>query len=76
MFKPNSRRTDLLIEMTARITGARDRILSAPIVPRWEAITRSAHHSTSIEGNPLSLEEVTDLLAGGATQYRLAESNA
>jgi len=70
MFKPNFQRTDLLIEMIARIEVARDRILRAPIVPRWEAqlrreaITRSAHHSTSIEGNPLSLEEVTDLLAG------------
>lgn len=70
MFKPNFRRTDLLIEMIARIEVARDRILRAPIVPRWEAelrheaLVRSAHHSTSIEGNPLSLEEVTDLLAG------------
>lgn len=70
MFKPNFQRTDLLIEMIARIEVARDRILRALIVPRWEAelrreaITRSAHHSTSIEGNPLSLEEVTDLLAG------------
>mgnify|MGYP001050440805 CR=1 FL=1 len=70
MFKPNFQRTDLLIEMIARIEVARDRILRAPIVPRWEAelrheaLVRSAHHSTSIEGNPLSLEEVTDLLAG------------
>ena len=70
MFKPNFQRTDLLIGMIARIEVARDRILRAPIVPRWEAelrqeaLARSAHHSTSIEGNPLSLEEVTDLLAG------------
>jgi Fic family protein len=70
MFKPNFRRTDLLIEMIARIEVARDRVLRAPIVPRWEAelrreaLVRSAHHSTSIEGNPLSLDEVTDLLAG------------
>ncbi len=70
MFKPNFQRTDFLIEMIARIEVARDRILRAPIVPRWEAelrqeaLARSAHHSTSIEGNPLSLEEVTDLLAG------------
>ncbi len=70
MFKPNFQRTDPLIEMIARIEVARDRILRAPIVPRWEAelrqeaLARSAHHSTSIEGNPLSLEEVTDLLAG------------
>ncbi len=70
MLKPNFQRTDFLIEMIARIEVARDRILRAPIVPRWEAelrqeaLARSAHHSTSIEGNPLSLEQVTDLLAG------------
>ena len=70
MFEPNFQRTDLLIGMIARIEVARDRILRAPIVPRWEAelrqeaLVRSAHHSTSIEGNPLSLEEVTDLLTG------------
>jgi Fic family protein len=68
VFQPNFQRTDLLVEMIARIEVARDRILRAPIVPRWEAdlrldaLVRSAHHSTSIEGNPLSLEEVTDLL--------------
>jgi Fic family protein len=70
MFKPSFQRTDPLIEMIARIEVARDRILRASIVPRWEAelrreaFVRRAHHSTSIEGNPLTLEEVTDLLAG------------
>jgi Fic family protein len=70
MLEPRFERTDLLIELIARIAVARDRILRAPIVPRWEAelrreaLVRAAHHSTSIEGNPLSLEEVTDLLAG------------
>ena len=55
MFKPNFQRTDLLIGMIARIEVARDRILRAPIVPRWEAelrqetLARSAHHSTSIK---------------------------
>lgn len=70
MYEPRFRRTDLLIELITRIAVARDRILRAPIVPRWEAelrreaLARSAHHSTSIEGNPLTLEQVTDLLAG------------
>lgn len=31
---------------------------------RDEALVHSAHHLTSIEGNPLSLEEVADLIAG------------
>jgi Fic family protein len=70
VFQPNFQRTDLLVGMIARIEVARDRILRAPIVPRWEAdlrldaLVRSAHHSTSIEGNPLRLAEVTDLLKG------------
>ena len=40
MFEPNFQRTDLFIEMIARIEVARDRILRAPIVPRWEAKLR------------------------------------
>jgi len=56
MFKPNFQRTDPLIKMIARIEVARDRILHAPIVPRWEAELRrdavvwSAHHSTTVSG--------------------------
>jgi Fic family protein len=40
------------------------------LVPKWdvalrkEALVRNAHSSTSIEGNRLSLEQVTDLAAG------------
>ncbi len=70
MFSPDFQRTDLLIEMISRIEAARAVVLRAPIAAHWEsqlrheALIRSAHHSTSIEGNPLSLEEVTDLLEG------------
>lgn len=31
---------------------------------RDEALVHTAQHSTSIEGNPLSLEEVADLIEG------------
>lgn len=70
MYKPHFLRTDALIAMISRIEAARAVILGASVAARWEsqlrheALIRSAHHSTSIEGNPLSLEEVTDLLAG------------
>ncbi len=70
MFSPNFQRTDFLIEMIGRIEAARAVVLRAPIAAHWEsqlrheALIRSAHHSTSIEGNPLSLDEVTDLLEG------------
>ena len=56
--------------MIGRIEAARAVVLRAPIAAQWEsqlrreALARSAHHSTSIEGNPLSLQEVTDLLEG------------
>ncbi|OGO41461.1 MAG: hypothetical protein A2Z04_06895 [Chloroflexi bacterium RBG_16_57_9] len=72
MYNPRFQRTDALIAMISRIEAeaARVVILRASVAARWEsqlrheALVRSAHHSTSIEGNPLSLEEVTDLLAG------------
>ncbi len=71
MFKPNPstgsghrfQRTDLLIETIGRIEAARAVVLRAPIALHWEsqlrheALIRSAHHSTSIESNPLSLDE-------------------
>jgi Fic family protein len=53
-----------------RISSARELILSSPLIPRWEvslrrqAIIHSAHSSTSIEGNRLSLEQVSDLAQG------------
>jgi Fic family protein len=70
MHEPRFQRTDTLIAMIGRIEAARAIVLRAPIAAHWEsqlrheALIRSAHHSTSIEGNPLSLEEVTDLLEG------------
>jgi Fic family protein len=70
MYEPRFRRTDALITMIGRIEAARAVVLRAPLAAHWEsqlrheALVRSAHHSTSIEGNPLSLEEVTDLLHG------------
>lgn len=70
MYEPYFQRTDALIAMISRIEAARAVVLRAPVAAQWEsqlrheALIRSAHHSTSIEGNPLSLEEVTDLLEG------------
>jgi Fic family protein len=52
------------------ISEARAIILNSPLIPKWEvslrreAFLKSAHCSTAIEGNPLSLEEVTELAAG------------
>jgi len=70
MFKPNFKYTDRMVDLLKRIAAAREIILSSPLIPRWkvslrkEAIIRSAHFSTSIEGNNLTLEQVSALAAG------------
>ncbi len=49
-----------------RITG----IFNSYLVPKWEvslrreALIRATHTSTAIEGNPLTLEEVSELAQG------------
>ncbi len=70
MFKPNFRYTDKIVNALIQISAARELILNSPFIPKWEvslrreAIIRSAHSSTAIEGNRLSLEQVTDLAQG------------
>ena len=70
MFKPNFKITNKIINYLTDIAAARELILNAPLLPQWEvklrkeAIVKMAHHSTSIEGNPLTLEQVKNLLAG------------
>lgn len=70
MFEPKFKYTDRMVGLLTRIAAAREVILNSPLIPRWEislrrdAIIRSAHSSTSIEGNNLSLEQVSDLAAG------------
>jgi len=70
MFKPNFRITNKIINHIVDIAAARELILNASLLPRWEvklrkeAVVKMAHHSTSIEGNPLTLEQVKNLLAG------------
>jgi len=70
MFKPRFRHTNKIVRLLTRISAAREIILNSPLIPRWEvtlrweAIIHSAHSSTSIEGNKLSLEQVSDLAQG------------
>ncbi len=70
MFKPNFRYTDKIVKNLTSIAESRAVILNSPLIPKWEvslrrdALLRSAHSSTAIEGNPLSLEEVSALAAG------------
>ena len=70
MFKPKYRYTDKIVNSLTQIAGARELILNSPFIPKWEvslrreAIIRSAHSSTAIEGNRLSLGQVSDLAQG------------
>lgn len=70
MFKPNFHYTHNIVNNLTLISAARELILNSPLIPKWglalrrEAIIRSAHSSTSIEGNRLSLEQVSDLAHG------------
>lgn len=70
MFKPNFKYTHKIVNDLIEITSAREVILNAYLVPKWEvslrrdALIRATHASTSIEGNPLTLEEVSKLAQG------------
>jgi len=70
MFYPKYQISDLTLKFLTQISEYRTIIVHAKLIPQWElnlrkeALLRSTHASTSIEGNSLSIEEVTDLLIG------------
>ncbi|MCD6522066.1 Fic family protein [Candidatus Calescamantes bacterium] len=70
MFKPKFNYTHDIVNNLLEITSAREIILNAYLVPKWEvslrkeALIRATHASTAIEGNPLTLEEVSKLAQG------------
>lgn len=69
-FSPVFTYTHGMVIRLAAIAAAREVILHARLVPKWEVSIRreqlvlAAHASTAIEGNPLSLEEVSRLAQG------------
>ncbi|MBI4723168.1 MAG: Fic family protein [Candidatus Stahlbacteria bacterium] len=70
MLEPNFKYTHKIVNLLTRISAAREVILNSPLIPKWEvairreAIFRNAHSSTSIEGNRLSLAQVSELAQG------------
>lgn len=70
MFVPNYKITNSILKNVGRVDAAREMIMNSPLVPIWEAkfrkeaLERTVHHGTHIEGNPLTQEEVKDVLAG------------
>ncbi len=70
MFTPKFKITNCVLTNIGRIESAKAIIENAPLVPsyeakfRQEAIIRTVHHGTHIEGNPLEEAEVEKVLAG------------
>ncbi len=70
MFNPNFKYTHKIVNNLVQIASARESVLNSYLVPKWEislrrdALIRAAHASTAIEGNPLTLEEVSQLAQG------------
>lgn len=66
-FKPRYTITDKILNNIAQITAGRETIEQSKLIPKWElklkkeARLHNAHSSTSIEGNKLTLEQVTAL---------------
>jgi Fic family protein len=70
MFKPKYSITPNILSNLIKTAEARAVVDNAYLVPKWEvalrreALIKNAHASTAIEGNPLSLEQVSDLAMG------------
>jgi len=70
MFKPKYTITPASLNNLINTTGAKALIDNAYLIPKWEvalrreALIKNAHASTAIEGNPLSLEQVSELAKG------------
>ena len=70
MFKPKYSITPNVLNNLIKTAEAKAVIDNAYLVPKWEvalrreALIKNAHASTAIEGNPLSLEQVSELAMG------------
>ena len=70
MFEPNFKYTNKIVNNLIESTSARAIIFNAYLVPKWEvslrrdALISAVHSSTAIEGNPLTIDEVSELALG------------
>src|SRR3990172_12148665 len=70
MYSPKYSITNKILKSIGVIEAAKEVILNAPLVPayekkfREEAIVRTVHHGTHIEGNELNLTEAQAVLKG------------
>ncbi len=70
MFVPKYTISNSILKNIGIIDGAREVILNAPLIPVWEArfrreaLEKTVHFGTHLEGNNLSLENVGEVLDG------------
>jgi len=70
MYAPQFSITNKILKYSGTIEAAKELIENAPLVPAWEAkfreeaIVRTVHHGTHIEGNELNFTEAEKVLAG------------
>ncbi|HLC94101.1 MAG TPA: Fic family protein [Patescibacteria group bacterium] len=70
MFYPTFVISNKILKNIGIIEAAREVVMGAPLLPLWEkqfredAIVRTAHHGTHIEGNKLDIREAKDVLLG------------
>ncbi len=64
MFKPKFNYTNKMVNNLVEIQSIKDFIVNSPLILETEvslkrdAVLKAAHHSTAIEGNPLSIDQV------------------
>lgn len=70
MFIPKYNITNNILKNIGIVEASKEVIVNAPLVPAWEAkfrkeaAERTIHHGTHLEGNPLTEDEVRDVLEG------------
>lgn len=70
MFAPKYTITNKILKNIGIVEACREVITNAPLVPAWEAkfreeaIIRTVHHGTHIEGNELNFTEAAKVLSG------------
>lgn len=81
MFKPNYTITNRILKGIGTIEACREVIANAPLVPAWEArfreeaIIRTVHYGTHLEGNDLNLTEAARVVElAGAKKINDAEN--
>lgn len=70
MYLPTFSITNSILKNIGSIEASREVIMNAPLLPYWEkkfqedAVVRTVHYGTHIEGNELSLTQVQEILDG------------